>query len=302
MCRDWDATFRSWGSPPGITEQTKCENAERAVRNAIAGSAKLSDKSIEVFTQGSYANRTNVRQDSDVDVCVLCTDTFFPDYSFSQGFSDAVLGLKAATYSYAEFKNDVEAGLVAYFGRTSVTRGKKAFDVHANTYRIDADVVPCFEHRRYTGTPQNPGSVSGTQFLPDNGGEIINWPRQNYENGVSKNEHTGRRFKAITRILKRLKYEMIDNGVAAARPIPSYLIECLVWNVPNPLLNDDALKEDVKSAIAHLWNATRADESCSEWGEINELKYLFRWGQPWTRQAVNDFLLAAWTHIGFEDV
>ena len=299
MSSDWEATFGSWGAPPGVTEQTKCENVERAVREAIAGSAKLNGNSIEVFTQGSYENRTNVRQDSDVDICVLCKDTFFPDYSFSQGLSDATFGFSNATYSYVEFKNDVEAALVAHFGRSSVTRGKKAFDVHANTYRIDADVVPCFEHRRYTGTPLNSGSVSGTQLFPDNGGSIINWPRQNYANGVSKNNLTSRRFKALTRILKRLRYEMIDNRIAAAQPIPSYLIECLAWNVPNGSLGNATLRQDVQNAFIHLWSNTRADENCSEWGEINELKYLFR-GQPWTRQGVNDFLLAAWSYIGID--
>jgi predicted nucleotidyltransferase len=107
--RDWEATFVSWGAAPGPTEQTKCDNAERAVRKAISASAKLNAKSIEVFAQGSYANRTNVRQDSDVNVCVLCTDTFFPNYSMSEGLSDVALGHTDAPYVYAEFKNDVDA-------------------------------------------------------------------------------------------------------------------------------------------------------------------------------------------------
>ena len=34
MSRDWNATFTSWGAPPGTTEQTKCETAERAVHKA----------------------------------------------------------------------------------------------------------------------------------------------------------------------------------------------------------------------------------------------------------------------------
>ena len=48
-----------------------------------------------------------------------------------------------------------------------------------------------------------------------------------------KNDATGRRFKAVVRILKRLRNEMVDNGHKVAGPIPSYLIECLIWNVPN---------------------------------------------------------------------
>jgi tRNA nucleotidyltransferase (CCA-adding enzyme) len=81
MSRDWEATLASWSAAPGTTEQTKCENAERAVRKAIDASAKLCAMPVKVFTQGSYANRTNVRQDSDVDICVLYTGAFFADYS-----------------------------------------------------------------------------------------------------------------------------------------------------------------------------------------------------------------------------
>jgi tRNA nucleotidyltransferase (CCA-adding enzyme) len=71
MARDWDVTFSFWGAPPSNTEQEKCGNAERAIRKAIAASSVLAAKQIDVFVQGSYANGTNVRQDSDVDVCVL---------------------------------------------------------------------------------------------------------------------------------------------------------------------------------------------------------------------------------------
>jgi predicted nucleotidyltransferase len=298
--RDWESVFSTWGAALSATEQTKCENAERAIRKAINASGKLSSKDIEVFAQGSYANRTNVSQDSDVDICILCKNTFFPDYTMSEGLSNAVFGFSDAQYHYADFKNDVEAALRSYFGAGSITRGTKAFDVHENTYRLDADVVPCFEHRRFMGTPQSNWCISGTEFLSDNGERIINWPRQNYRNGVDKNAATGRRFKAVVRILKRLCNEMVANGYEVAEPIPSYLIECLVWNVPNEGFGHDQYRADVRYALAHLWNQIRAENTCSKWGEINELKYLFRAGQPWSRDRVNSFLHATWNYIGFE--
>ena len=93
---------------------------------------------------------------------------------------------------------------------------------------------------------------------------------------------------------------MADEGYDAAEPIPSYLIECLVWNVPNEGFGHYTLDADVRYALAHLWNETRTDESCDEWGEVNELKYLFRSAQPWNRNEVNTFLQAAWDYIGFE--
>lgn len=292
---NWEKTFESWGQPPSQAEQEKCENAERAVKKAIAASAALAERSIDVFAQGSYANRTNVRQDSDVDICVLCRDVFF--FRLPLGATREQYGLtNPATYSYSQFKNEVEAALVKYFDRATVTRGNKAFNLHENTYRIDADIVPCFKHRRYTA-PE--AYHEGTELLPDSGAEVINWPRQNYDNGVQKNSDTGRRFKAIVRIMKRLRNHMVDEGIASAKVIPSFLIECLVWNVPNDGFGHDTYTEDVRYTIARLWNETRSDDTCGEWGEINELKYLFR-GQPWTREQVNAFLQAAWDRIGFE--
>jgi predicted nucleotidyltransferase len=298
--RNWEDVFCTWGGPPSPTERTKCENAERAIRKAIDASEKLDTRNIEVFAQGSYANRTNVRQDSDVDICVLCDDVFFTDYTLSEGLNDAALGYIPGGYSYADFKNDIHAALKSYFGASSVTRGNKAFDVHANTYRVDADVVPCLEHRRLMGTPENNWIEFGTELHPDNGGKIVNWPRQNYNNGVAKNDVTGRRFKAVVRILKRLRYEMLANGHQIAASIPSYLLECLVWNAPNEGFGHDEYRADVRYALAHLYNETRSDDTCKEWGEINELKYLFRQGQPWSRDQVNSFLNAAWNYIGFK--
>src|SRR5271156_440519 len=98
MARDWDITFGSWGAAPGVTETQKCGNAERAVRKAIDACPKLSSMPIEVFTQGSYRNGTNVRQDSDVDVCVLYKAAFFSGYSMSHGLDGAVLGFTGGHY------------------------------------------------------------------------------------------------------------------------------------------------------------------------------------------------------------
>ncbi len=297
----WEDSFASWAKPPGQTEQTKCDNAVTAVRKAIDASSALQRRTISVFAQGSYCNRTNVRQDSDVDICVLCTDVCFADYSMSEGLTDSDVGLVDHPYTYAEYKNDVEKALRANFGAAYVDRGKKAFDIHENTYRVDADVVACFEHRRYhLRSGDGYYFLSGTQFHPDNGGQVVNWPEQNYDNGVAKNKDTGQRFKAAVRILKRLRNKMADEKIPAAMPIPSFLIECLVWNVPNEGFGHDTYLADVQWALAHLFNNTMKFEDCTEWGEINELKYLFRTSQPWTMNQAHSFISAAWDYLGLE--
>ena len=294
----WETTFESWGQPPSQAEQEKCENAELAVKKAIAASTVLAKHNVEVFAQGSYANRTNVRQDSDVDICVLCTDVCFT--MLMDGLTDTDVGLTSHPYTYLQFKDEVQKALVNSFGRAAVSRGNKAFDIHANSHRIDADVVPCFEHIRYfRWADSSIGENHGTELRPDNGGRVINWPQQNYDNGVQKNSDTGRRFKSIVRIMKRLRNHMVDEGIASAKVTPSFLNECLVWNVPNDGFGHDTYTDDVRNTIAHLWNETRSIDTCGEWREISELKYLFR-GESWSREQVNTFLQAAWDRIGFK--
>lgn len=299
MSRDWESVFITWAQGPSATEKQKAENAERLIREAIGASTKLKSRNINVFTQGSYKNRVNVRRESDVDIGVVCFDTFFPDYAdnnvkvqLSESFSPAV-------YTYAEFKNELEEALVDRFGRADVTRGSKAFDVAENTYRVEADVAAFFEHRRYTSITNY---HSGVEMIPDdlNPAIIRNWPEQHYKNGVDKNNSSGRRYKRMVRVLKSLSSEMAANGIQSAKKAPSFLIECLTWNTPNEYLIPNTYTAAVRATLAYLFNNTLTDDLCTEWGEVSELKYLFKGSQPWTRQSAHEFLSDAWDYLGFK--
>lgn len=297
MTDELEDLLSGWSKPPSTTEGERCANAEGVVRNAIRAYAGFVGKTIEVFAQGSYPNGTNVRTESDVDVCVRCMDVFFAEYP--AGYTAAAFGNSDAAYSYAQFKADVGKALESYLGAKALARGNKAFDLHENTYRVDADVVATFEHRRYSVYNGTYSYLSGTELRPDDGGSIVNWPHQNYENGTSKNKATGTRFKKIVRVLKRLRYDMLAAKIAAAKPIPSYLIECLVWNAPNTAFSADDLTSNLRAILVHLYQNTNTDQACSEWGEVNELKYLFRPSQGWTRAQVNEFVAAAWKRLGY---
>lgn len=240
-----------------------------------------------------------MRLDSDVDICVLCTDVGYSDFNFAQGLTDADVNRIPATYTYSQFKNEVEQALRS-LGTDAITRSNKAFDVHANSYRVDADVVPCFEHLRYQRLSD--GSIDcirGTELHPDNGGSIVNWPDQHYENGVAKNNETGKAFKGVVRILKRLKNQMKDEGVTDAQEVPSFLIECLVWNVPSILIDvGTTWTEKVQSVMRFIHDQIQKSQH-TEWGEVSDLKYLFRAGQPWTPEIANRFIVAAWNYLEF---
>ena len=294
-----EETLTSWAQGPKTTEQAKCERAETAVRTAIANDAQLQKLDTSVFLQGSYRNKTNVRQNSDVDVCVRLNNVFFADYP--TGTNDTTFKNNTADITFQEYKRLVGAALENHFGKAAVTRGDKAFKVHENTYRIDSDVVATFEHRRYVLRPDSTYyHLDGIAFYTDAAKYVINWPEQNYRNGLAKHERTERRYRKVVRILKRLRDLMQSEHVAAANDVASCLIEALVWNVPDVEFGYPTYRQDLREAIAHCFNSTIEDATCSEWGEVNELKYLFRSAQPWTRSQAHSFLDAAWNRVGFE--
>lgn len=299
MSRDWESVFSTWSQGPSKTEQERAENAESQIRKAIQSSIKLQNRDIRVFTQGSYRNRVNVRKDSDVDIGIVCFDTFFPYYPDDNVKAQLNKSFSDSAYTYITFKNEIEEALVARFGREAVKRGSKSFDIKENTYRVESDVAAFFEHRRYTSATQY---LSGVEMRPDDGNPLIvrNWPEQHYSNGVSKNDATSRRYKRVVRILKTLSNEMASYGIKSAKDAPSFLIECLVFNASNSCFNYTTYYQMVRAVLAELFNNTIRDEKCSEWGEVSELKYLFRGSQPWTRQGAHQFLSDAWDYIGYK--
>jgi hypothetical protein len=302
MNKDWEPVFASWSKPPSETEEIRCDNAVSMVKKAMDADESISKMKIEVFPQGSYANNTNVKLYSDVDICVRNMDYLFCQYP--EGKTNSDFDIINSNYSYSTFKDQVENALVNYFGRKDVTRGKKAFDIKSTNYRVEADVVACFEHRRYTGEKDVYGKyiyLSGTEFKPDNGGSIINWPKQHIGNGEWKNKETNTQFKKIVRIFKKLNLEMRDSKIEVAEKIQSFLIECLCWNTPNNFYALSKYIEIIKSSLIHLYNATKDFDKVKEWREINELKYLFRSSKPWKLEDVNDWTVKAWNYIGFKE-
>jgi len=303
MARDWEDIFSQWAKPPGQTEQERIENAVSAVRKALDDDDRLRSFT-QVYVQGSYRNRVNVRQESDVDLGVLYTgDSFGVKYPPGKGHAD--FGNTNATYTYQAFKDDVGRALVRRFGARSVQRGNKAFDIHENSYRVDADVVPVFVHRRYD---QSGWYICGVEFLPGTGERIVNWPErlyddthwpdQHYENGVQKNAATSRRYKGVVRIFKNVRNEMDAAGITAAKAISGFLVECLVWNVPDFFFGQSTWDEAVQGAFAYLWGNTKTDAQCSEWGEVSELKYLFRGSPATKREQAYAFIDRAWSYVG----
>ena len=120
---------------------------------------------------------------------------------------------------------------------TDVERKNKSIKIHGNTYRKDADSVPCRRYRDYRNDYRKDASnyIPGIVIIPDHGSRIINYPEQHIENGRKKNNDTNRYYKKMVRIIKKMRYIMCDYGYKEAEQVSSFGLESLLWNLPDAL-------------------------------------------------------------------
>lgn len=272
--------IKYFARPPSEAQEQRCKNAEDMIRKAIMSSDPLKARNVSVFMQGSYANNTNTARTSDVDVGITCHESVFSMYP--EGTSREDFGFVPASYTYETFKNEVGEALKSYFRDGAVIRGNKAFDIKSTSYHVEADVAPFLEHHRYA---IDGSYIEGVELRPDSGGRVINWPEQHKSNGISKNDATGRRFKRMVRVVKSI-------NDLTAKPVPGFLIECLIWNVPNFQFSHATYEQTLRAILAYLYQSLDTTAS-DEWGEVSELKYLFR-SNPWTKEYARSAISTIW--------
>lgn len=220
--------LEKYAEPISNSEEQQCKNAIDMVKDALIeygytiktarnnytneGYAyyyelKDSDSStITVLIQGSYANNTNIKRYSDVDVSVIY---------------NSIIPISLEKY-FMNFKENIYKALYIKFG-SDVKRKNKSIRVDGNTYRKSIDVVPAFS---ISGNIEN-----GIQFITDDGDKIVNYPLKQIHNENSKNKNTNYKFKKYVRIFKNIKADMENSSISSAKKIGSYQVESLVWNV-----------------------------------------------------------------------
>lgn len=237
-------------------------------------------KEVQTFVKGSYRANTNVRLNSDIDVCVCNKDVFIADYPPGVTHYDA--GNAPSDEVFTDFKSEVGFALDNYTG-INVRRDDNCFKIEENSYRIKADVVPAWEYRKYRfgQTLATAGSLfydEGVCFFKDDGSLVINWPEQDYSNGVSKNLNTSKRYNSVVRIVKRLRNEMLESGHRGANEMKSFQLESLIWNCPDWCFDGRDWHEIVVKVLRNVWYSTSDVNRCSNWTEVNGIKPLFDFG------------------------
>ncbi|KDE09931.1 hypothetical protein N505_0129095 (plasmid) [Rhodococcus aetherivorans] len=288
-----------WIQPSSENEQAQQERAESMVRKAITTCDALDGANVVIYTKGSYPNNTNVRRDSDVDVVIELHDCLYYDYK------PGVIGVEPPPPPYQgawtpeNWRQVVVDALAMAFGPDSIdASGRVAINISAvEGSRPSADVVPSFNYRRYDDPNRTLWHEGSCVFPTDGGSKIVNWPQQQLDNGRSLNTATNHRYKKYVRALKNAENFLAAEG--AIGELPSYFMECLVYNVPAAILTTGDLDEGFRATLAHLWGLLEAEESEREMVEPNRMKWLFTSDKKWSIQDGKDLVLATWGHLGY---
>jgi hypothetical protein len=250
--------LKLYAAPLSETENQLCLNAIGMVRDALKrlgftdnnkAIAKMYDdtyayslqmysqygnRQIKIFIQGSYANNTNVRTQSDVDISIVQEEVFQTIYR--DGVTDANYHFSTVSDGPKAFKDEVQECLEYKFS-SDVERKNKSIMVHGNAYRKDTDTVPCRRYRNYTQEYGNNADcfIGGIVIKADDGTRIINYPEQHIENGRKKNSETNRYYKKMVRIIKKMRYMMDEYYYSSVKNVSSFGLESLLWNIPNDI-------------------------------------------------------------------
>lgn len=215
----------------------------QSIRNALTDTnspilEQITSGKIKITLQGSYANDTNTRGDSDVDVLVVL-DTFHSN-KLALPRDQYLLHEQTypvAQYGWSDLRRDVTAALKSYYGAGFVDdTGNKSIKVLKNSGRLNADIVPVVVYRNYTYflSDANHEKSEGVLFYHrTTNEEIVNFPDQHYSNGVAKHQATSNTFKRIVRIIKNARTHAVEKNILAKDATPSYFLQSMIYNVPD---------------------------------------------------------------------
>jgi hypothetical protein len=227
--------LETWSHQGSITQSS---NTYNAIKNVLEDEdVPYAHKDFEVFLQGSYGNDTNIYAESDVDIVIKLNDCWQSDLTeLSDGEKQAYeKAYPNATYTHANFKNDVVQVLKAAYGDDSKP-GDRAIAIAPRGSRRNADVIVAIQFRRYYkfNDLYDESFESGICFFDAAGDRIANYPKQHSANMTRKHKDSGQWLKPMVRILKNARSKLVADEVIKAGVAPSYYLEGLLYNVPSP--------------------------------------------------------------------
>ena len=260
MAKFTNEQLAAMARPASVTEEQKLENAENAVKNALSNYT-LASGDYEVFGQGSYANNTNIRNNSDIDINVCYTGGFY--FRLPSGKTREEYGLtNPTTYSYAQFKNDVRR-----YGTDRYT-----YDEGVKLYADNSgeEIINFPKQHLKNGVSKN--NTTSRRFK-----RLVRIVKNLHTRMEDEGYYNNANITSF--LLESLTYNYPNNKF--------YIEQECDWN--------NILRE----YIFYFWSRTKEDsQEWTQWTEVSECLYLM-YGHKWSRQDVNTFMYKLWNYLEY---
>lgn len=267
-----DKMVSRWVRQPAGDGQARQEHAVGSVRAALAVHPAFRGTAYDVYARGAYPNQTNVAHRGLVDIVVECTDRVYRTTRPVARGDAPDEEPEGGDWAPDRWRREIEAALKKTFdSRDVVTRSSRSIVINEPGERQPLmRIVPSFTFER--PGPDLLAMDRGLIHFDLYGNRTTSWPRQHLENGNAKDVATGGRFKQYARALKRVAGELAGRAIL---PTPGYFQECLVWNVPNDVLNSgNDLESDYHGLLTWLRSELDGD-ACRGWSEPSMRRRLF---------------------------
>jgi len=293
--------LESFSTPPFKYETKQIIRTKDAIQEILRNhiptaqikeSFNLSNFKYDIYLQGSYKNSTNISKSSDVDIVIELTSVYFPSTQLLTEDHKQIYNTSRnrSKYRFTEFKNNIHSALVSGFENRVINRADKCIKLIEHGNFCNADVVPCFTHKRFTMFESYSKSRynEGIEFITDSGQRIINYPHQHYTELTNKSDKTSGRFKETVRMFKTLKEELVQNGVMGEGVAKSYYIENLLFNLP-----DEYFSNSCKDRYFSILNKLIEDFNSGAFRQYNcanGFQLLFS-NDTWSLESARQFIL-----------
>jgi hypothetical protein len=229
--------------------------------------------SVTLLLQGSYANDTCVKKDSDVDLAVIYENVFRSEYA--DGADGSTYHFRDAIFDLAKFKDEVYQKLLEKY-ENAVQKKNKSICVVGNSSRKDCDVVPCQRYKNFKAlNSKDPSKFArGIYIQTDDGMPIINYPELHYDNERTMDEQTHKSYKKMVRIFKCMANALeVDNMLP--KSVSSFKIECSLYNVLNDVYNRNYPSNLFYTSLTKAICKYIYESDLSTYVESNQIKKLF---------------------------
>lgn len=205
-------------------------------------SVNLNGLSYVVYPQGSYANKTNIAKDSDVDLVIALSSAFYADKKelSASEIEEYEKYYQRSELTWHRFQEAVVEVLRSWY---CVQKKSKCVNVRSNLIRLPADVLIALDHRHYKSFPGffEQTFVEGVQFYTSEDVKIINFPKEHIRACARKDKAVSWQYKPVVRVAKNVRNMLIANEETELTDgaAPSYFLESLLWNVPDRCFRGD---------------------------------------------------------------